>query len=70
MDAHSKSSQSAAVQRLAFSLAETASALGVCRGLIYAMIERGELKTIRLGRRRLVPLVELERLTQPPGAAA
>lgn len=53
-----KRKNSAAVQntlpRLAFSIAEAVEILGVGRTLLYEAIRNGDLKTIKVGRRRLI----------------
>lgn len=41
------------------SIPETCALLGVSRWQIYQLINRRELKTVKIGRRRLVPLLEL-----------
>jgi excisionase family DNA binding protein len=48
------------VQRLAFSPEEAADALGVSRSYFYETV-LPELRVVRRGRRRLVPVRELER---------
>ncbi|MHB1713012.1 MAG: helix-turn-helix domain-containing protein [Acidimicrobiales bacterium] len=45
--------------RLVVSVAEAGELLGVSRAFAYELAARGELKTIRLGRRVLVPKVAL-----------
>jgi excisionase family DNA binding protein len=50
------------LERLAYSLAEAEAASGISRSSLYNLIAAGKLKTIQLGRRRLVPREELERL--------
>jgi excisionase family DNA binding protein len=44
------------------SIEEAAAALGVSRGLAYEAARRGEIPTIRLGRRLLVPRAKLLQL--------
>ena len=44
--------------------------LGISRRGLYRLIEDGTLRTVTLGRRRLVPADELERLVRPSEAAA
>ena len=44
--------------------------LGISRRGLYRLIEDGTLRTVTLGRRRLVPARELERLVRPAEAAA
>ncbi len=41
--------------RLTYTVDEVAKMLGISRGLAYEMVNRGELPSIRLGRRVLVP---------------
>jgi excisionase family DNA binding protein len=49
-------------KRLAVSVTEAATMLGISRGLAYELVHRGELPVIQLGRRLVVPIVALERL--------
>ena len=51
-----------APQRLAYTLPEIASALGVSRDLVRDLITRHELPSFRLGRLRLVPAEAIEAL--------
>ena len=46
------------------SIAEAASLLGVSRSTVYNRLRTGELRSVRIGRRRLIPSSELERLRQ------
>lgn len=48
------------IEKLALSVPEAAEALGVSRAQAYIMINSGELPSIRVGRRRLVPLDKLK----------
>jgi excisionase family DNA binding protein len=43
---------------------EAAKSLGICRNKAYEAARRGEIPTIRIGKRLLVPLVALERMLQ------
>jgi excisionase family DNA binding protein len=52
--------------RLALSIEEASSALGISRSLGYELVARGELPAIRLGRRIVVPRAALERLLSTP----
>lgn len=63
-------SQSGTVPRTAYSLNEAAQSLGLSRRALYGLMDRGQLTTVKLGKRRLVPVAELERLvsTQTQGA--
>lgn len=49
-------------QRLAFSVDEAAGMLGISRDLAYDLARQGQLRTVRLGRRRVVPRVALEEI--------
>ena len=59
-----------APERLAYSIDETARAAGVSRDVLYALIRRGQLRTVKIGERRLVPRQELFRITGTLGSAA
>lgn len=48
--------------RLAYSMAESAHIIGVSRPHLYNLACRGELRTVMVGNRRLVPRSEIERL--------
>jgi excisionase family DNA binding protein len=48
--------------RLTLTIAEAAELLGISRNSAYEAARRGELPTIRLGRRLLVPKRRLERM--------
>lgn len=50
------------VQRPTFTVAEAADMLGVSRGHAYELVRRGEIPSIRLGRRLVVPRRALEGL--------
>jgi excisionase family DNA binding protein len=54
-------------ERRTLTITETAKALGVSRNKAYEAGRRGEIPTIKIGKRILVPVVALERLLQ--GAA-
>jgi len=54
------------MHRRTLSVREAAEVLGVSRGHLYALLQRGELKGIRLGRRVVVPLEALEALLGGP----
>ena len=51
---------------LTLTVEETAELLGVSRGLAYEAARRGEIPTIRLGRRLLVPRARLLELVGAP----
>lgn len=46
--------------RLTHSIDEAAHALGVGRSLIFTLLKEGKLKSIRVGKRRLIPTTELQ----------
>lgn len=52
------------VERLLLQVPEAARILGVSASGLYERARRGEVKTVRIGRRVLVPLSELQRLAQ------
>lgn len=56
--------------RLALTVRESASVLGVGRDAVYNAINRGDLRAVRLGGSLLVPRAELERIlgVEGPGA--
>jgi excisionase family DNA binding protein len=49
------------VPRYALSLDEAAASLGLCRRTVADLVASGRLSSIRVGRRRLVPVTELAR---------
>ena len=51
-----------ATERRTYTVEEAAAQLGVCRNTGYALAKSGELPTIRLGKRLLVPAAALNRL--------
>lgn len=46
--------------RMAYTVQETAASLGVSADLVYDLIARGELRSVKAGRRRLVRAESLE----------
>ncbi len=50
------------VTRLAITVSEAACRLGIGRNSAYEAVRRGEIPTIRIGKRILVPVSALERL--------
>jgi excisionase family DNA binding protein len=49
-------------ERLTYNVKETARLLGVSKNSCYEAIRRGELPSLRVGRRVLIPRNQLERL--------
>jgi hypothetical protein len=41
-------------EKFLYSIAESGASLGICKRMVGFYIARGELKTVRLGRRRMV----------------
>lgn len=56
-------------ERLVLSIPETAALLGISRALAYELARRGELPTMQLGRRRVVPRTALARFVAAGTAA-
>ena len=54
--------ETAKTERRVVTLSEAATILRISRGSAYEGAKRGEIPTIRIGRRRLVPLAALERM--------
>ncbi len=52
------------LQRLTLSIEEAANVLGISRALAYELVRRGELPSLRLGRRVVVPRRSLEALVE------
>ncbi|MFX1476420.1 MAG: helix-turn-helix domain-containing protein [Promethearchaeota archaeon] len=50
--------------KLTLTVKEAAKALGISRGLAYEMVKNGEIPSIRLGKRILVPQRALELLLE------
>lgn len=57
-------------QRLTVSVEEAGHLLGISRGHAYALVNRGKIPSLRLGRRIVVPLRAIDRLLDPPDDAA
>lgn len=51
-------------ERMLYPLREAAQRLGIGRSLLYQLIGAGDLATVRVGRRRLVPANELNRFVE------
>jgi excisionase family DNA binding protein len=52
------------IERRTVTITEAAKTLGVSRNKAYEAARRGEIPTIKIGKRILVPLAALERLLQ------
>ncbi len=55
--------------KLAVTVTEAAQQLGIGRNLAYDAIRRGEIPSIRVGKRLLVPVTALERMLAEAGQA-
>lgn len=55
------------MEKFAYSIKETAAALGVGRTSIYAMIGDGRLETFKVGRRTLIKADSVRRLVDSNG---
>lgn len=65
MSTHSTSRQATeSFSRATYKVSEAAAIFGVSPTTIYRLIERGELKVIRLTRHILIPASELERISK------
>lgn len=56
-------------ERLVYSIDETLQELGVARATLYRFINSGQLKTVRMGKRRLVAAAALREFLESGGAA-
>ena len=54
-------------ESLVFTVEEARGKLRISRGLMYEAIRRGEIPSIRLGRRILIPRLALEKLLDQAG---
>jgi excisionase family DNA binding protein len=55
------------IERQTLTVEEAARVLGISRSSAYEAVRRGELPTVKIGRRYVVPRVALERLLDQPG---
>jgi len=56
----------AGARRLAYSVGEAALALGVSADLVRSLVQRGQLRAVRVGRRIVIPAKELDRWMDDP----
>jgi excisionase family DNA binding protein len=54
--------------RAALSVSETASTLGICEASVYRALKRGDLESVTLGGRRLIPASSIQKLLAPQAA--
>lgn len=55
------------MEKAAFSVKDIAHITGLCTATIYAKIASGEIPSVRIGRRILIPRQDLEKLLQSTG---
>jgi len=48
------------MEKQLLSISEAQEVLGIRRSTIYGLMDRGELESVRIGRRRLVPVQSIE----------
>ncbi len=58
------------MEKKTLSIPEAGKALGIGRSAAYEAARTGQLPTIRIGRRLLVPIIALERLLEDAGKPA
>lgn len=54
----------AAIRPAAFSIPEAAQQLSISRSAIYRLIDRGELRRVKIGSRAVIPASEIVRLLE------
>ena len=64
-----------AVEKMAYSIRETAEAIGLHPNTVYELVQEGKIPSIKLGRKILVSKIELAKFlaghsNQPPAAGA
>jgi excisionase family DNA binding protein len=64
MDTQKEMPMEAKTERRTLTITEASQALGVSRNKAYEAARRGEIPTIKIGKRILVPLAALERMLQ------
>ena len=70
MNAEHHSTWSQPAERQTLTVEEAARVLGISRSSAYEAVRRGELPTVKIGRRYVVPRVALERLLNQAGQTA
>lgn len=65
-----QSSENAVIPPVLYRVDEAAEALRISRSVIYELIRSGRLRTVKVGRRRLVPVQALEDYVASLGVAA
>ncbi len=59
-----------ALERRSVRPAEAAALLGVCRDTVYVLMRAGRLRSVKLGRARLIPVTAIEALLADSEEAA
>jgi len=57
---NAKSHTHTPLDRLAVRVEEAAEILGIGRSMLFLLLKDGRLKSVKIGKRRLIPLLELE----------
>ena len=65
-----QSSENAVIPPVLYRVDEAAEALRISRSVIYELIRSGQLRTVKVGRRRLVPVLALDDYVASLGVAA
>lgn len=68
MQAKTQPAHSEALPPLAYSVNDFCRAVGIGRTLTYSLISKGEIRTIRIAGRRLIPASEAQRLVNQSAA--
>lgn len=55
---------------LAYSIKEASQQLGICERLMRELLKKNQVRSVRIGKRIVIPASELERLLAPPPDAA
>lgn len=66
----SQSRENAVIPPVLYRVDEAAEALRISRSVIYELIRSGQLRTVKVGRRRLVPVQALDDYVASLGVAA
>lgn len=53
---------------LAYSIKDAAEQLGVCERLMRELVREKRVRSVKIGRRVIIPKIELDRLLAPPQA--
>jgi len=57
-----KSDNGAEAPKLAISINDFCARVGICRATFYELLNQDKVRTILIGRRRVIPVAEVERL--------